>query len=165
MTTELTGRSATGSARRGLATTLTSSKVPEITLIFWITKILTTGMGETTSDFLNQSGTRRHGLAVRAGARRGDLGAVPAPRYSAWLYWAAVVMVSVFGTMGADVLHVAFGVPYTVTTVFFAVVLVAVFVLWYRIEGTLSIHSITTRAGSCVLADRADHVRARHRRR
>ena len=71
-------------------------------------------------------------------------GRFKASRYSAWLYWAAVVMVSVFGTMCADVLHVGFGVPYTVSTAFFAVALAAIFVLWYRVEGTLSIHSITS---------------------
>jgi uncharacterized membrane-anchored protein len=54
-------------------------------------------------------------------------------------------MVSVFGTMAADVVHIALGVPYAVSTVVFAVVLAAVFVVWYRTEGTLSIHSIRTR--------------------
>ncbi|BFU47764.1 hypothetical protein [Krasilnikovia sp. MM14-A1004] len=65
-------------------------------------------------------------------------------RYLVWAYWLAVVMVSVFGTMAADVLHVGFGVPYGVSTVLFAVALAAVFALWYRTERTLSIHAITT---------------------
>ena len=145
MTTELTGRSAAGSARRGLARTTSLSKVPEVTLIFWITKILTTGMGETTSDFLNQKWDPKIMVSLSGLVLAGVIWVqFRAPRYSAWLYWAAVVMVSVFGTMCADVLHVAFGVPYAVSTVFFAVALVAIFVLWYRVEGTLSIHSITT---------------------
>ena len=145
MTTELTGRSATGSARRRLASATAGSKVPEVTLIFWITKILTTGMGETTSDFLNQKWDPKIMVSLSGLVLAGVIWVqFRAPRYSAWLYWAAVVMVSVFGTMCADVLHVAFGIPYAVSTAFFAVVLVAVFVLWYRVEGTLSIHSITS---------------------
>jgi uncharacterized membrane-anchored protein len=63
-------------------------------------------------------------------------------RYVAWAYWFAVVMVGVFGTMAADVLHVAFGVPYAVSSALYAVSLVAVFVVWQRVEHTLSIHSI-----------------------
>ena len=66
-------------------------------------------------------------------------------RYNSWVYWLAVVMVSVFGTMAADVLHIGLGIPYAVSTTFFAVVLAVVFVVWYRSEGTLSIHSIFTR--------------------
>jgi uncharacterized membrane-anchored protein len=65
-------------------------------------------------------------------------------RYRAWTYWFAVVTVGIFGTMAADVVHVALGVPYAVSTAFYAVVLAAVFVIWNRIEKTLSIHSIDT---------------------
>ena len=65
-------------------------------------------------------------------------------RYMAWTYWLAVVMVGVFGTMAADVLHVGFGVPYPVSTTLYAVVLFSVFYVWQRTEGTLSIHSIDT---------------------
>ncbi|MFD0328601.1 hypothetical protein ACFQZC_11135 [Streptacidiphilus monticola] len=60
------------------------------------------------------------------------------------MYWTAIVMVSVFGTMAADALHVGLGVPYTVSTAFFLVVLGAVFAVWYAVERTLSIHSINT---------------------
>jgi uncharacterized membrane-anchored protein len=63
----------------------------------------------------------------------------------AWIYWFAVVMVSVFGTMVADVMHIVVGTPYVASTVGFAALLVIVFLGWYRTEGTLSIHSITTR--------------------
>jgi uncharacterized membrane-anchored protein len=121
------------------------SKVPEVTLVFWVTKVLTTGMGETTSDFLNHKFDPKLSviaaglvLAVAMWAQ------FRAPRYSAWIYWAAVVMVSVFGTMCADVLHVALGIPYVASTAFFAAVLAAVLVVWHRVEGTLSIHSIHT---------------------
>jgi uncharacterized membrane-anchored protein len=65
-------------------------------------------------------------------------------RYLAWTYWFAVVMVGVFGTMAADVLHVGFGVPYFASTALYAVVLVAVFTTWQRTERDLSIHSIVT---------------------
>ncbi|GAA1263914.1 hypothetical protein GCM10009665_61760 [Kitasatospora nipponensis] len=65
-------------------------------------------------------------------------------RYVAWVYWTAIVMVSVFGTMAADVLHVGLGVPYAVSAPFFLVALGAVFGLWRVLEGTLSIHSVHT---------------------
>jgi uncharacterized membrane-anchored protein len=140
---------ATGAPSR-VSTTLDPSvllsTVPEVTVLFWVTKVLTTGMGETASDFL----VRRIDPVVAVG-----LGAVAfvvamtlqlrARRYVPWTYWLAVSMVSVFGTMAADVVHIALGVPYAVSTVVFAVVLAAVFVVWYRTEGTLSIHSIRTR--------------------
>ena len=122
------------------------SKVPEVTALFWVTKVLTTGMGETTSDYL----ARVLG-PVGAGAI-GLFGLVGllmlqfrSSRYSAWTYWSAIVMVSVFGTMAADVVHVVAGVPYAVSATAFAVILAAVLVAWYRSEGTLSIHSIRTR--------------------
>ncbi|MFJ6893169.1 hypothetical protein [Streptomyces hokutonensis] len=124
----------------------TASKVPEVTVYFWIIKVLTTGMGETASDFL------AHAFGPIPAVGLGGLALVGAlavqfavRRYVAWIYWTAVVMVSVFGTMAADVLHVGLGVPYAVSTPFFMVALAAVFALWYRSEGTLSIHSIHTR--------------------
>jgi uncharacterized membrane-anchored protein len=121
------------------------SKVPEVTVWFWLTKVLTTGMGETTSDFL----ARVLGPVV-AGAL-GLLGLTAllvlqfrTPRYSPWIYWSAIVMVSVFGTMAADVVHVVAGVPYAVSTAVFSLALAAVLTAWYRSERTLSIHSIHT---------------------
>jgi uncharacterized membrane-anchored protein len=121
------------------------SKVPEVTAYFWITKVLTTGMGETASDFL----TRVFGNVPAVGLGGLLLAAslvlqFRARRYVAWIYWTAVVMVSVFGTMCADVLHVGLHIPYGVSTTFFGIALAAVFVVWYRVEGTLSIHSIHT---------------------
>ena len=65
-------------------------------------------------------------------------------RYLAFVYWSAVVMVSVFGTMAADSLHVGLGVPYAVSTACFAAALTVVFVVWFASERTLSIHSIDT---------------------
>jgi uncharacterized membrane-anchored protein len=121
------------------------SKVPEVTAIFWVVKALTTGMGESTSDFLV------HGLVPEIAVVLGGIAFVIAlflqfssDRYVPWRYWLAVAMVGIFGTMCADVLHVGLGIPYVVSTVFYALVLFAVFRTWYRVEGTLSIHSITS---------------------
>ncbi|GAA4629696.1 membrane protein [Actinoallomurus vinaceus] len=122
------------------------SKVPEVTAYFWIVKVLTTGMGETTSDYLAHrlnpivavalAGILlAASLAVQFGVRR----------YVAWIYWTSITMVSVFGTMAADVLHVALGIPYVISTAFFLVALAAIFAIWYASEKTLSIHSIVTR--------------------
>jgi uncharacterized membrane-anchored protein len=122
-----------------------ATKVPEITIWFWIAKIASTGMGEATSDFV----FFRYGTVVD-----GTFGAIlligalalqfRTRQYNTWIYWLAVVAVSVTGTMAADGLHVVIGLPYTVTTALYAVVLAVIFVAWYRTEGTLSIHSITT---------------------
>ena len=119
------------------------SKVPEVTAYFWIAKGLTTGMGESTSDFLV------HKLVPEVAVVIGAVGLLVAlmlqfstRRYVAWRYWLAVAMVGIFGTMAADVLHVGLGVPYIASTIFYAIVLAAVFRAWYVSEGTLSIHSI-----------------------
>jgi uncharacterized membrane-anchored protein len=102
-------------------------------------------MGEATSDYLV------HRMDPVIAVLLGFAGLVVAlvlqfsmRRYIAWTYWFAVVMVGVFGTMAADVLHVGFGVPYFASSALYAVVLAAVFVTWQRTEKTLSIHSIDT---------------------
>jgi uncharacterized membrane-anchored protein len=121
------------------------SKVPEVTAFFWIVKALTTAMGESTSDFLV------HAIVPEVAVVIGFVAFCAAlytqfgkDRYVPWAYWTAVAMVGVFGTMAADVLHVGLGVPYIASTIFFAIALALVFRTWYRVEGTLSIHSITT---------------------
>ena len=148
MTTLLSPTTAEGPPRPPQPTLI--SKVPEMTAVFWIAKVLTTGMGETTSDFLAHRFSPY--LAVALGAA-GLVAALAlqarARRYVAWVYWLAVVMVSVFGTMAADFLHVVLGVPYLVSTVFYAVVLVGVFTAWHRSEKTLSIHSIVSPRREC----------------
>lgn len=120
-------------------------RVPEITAYFWIIKGLSTAMGESTSDYLV------HVMNPVLAVGIGFVGFVAAlalqlsvRRYLAWTYWLAVVMVGVFGTMAADVLHVGFRVPYIVSSVLYAIVLAAVFVTWQRTEKTLSIHTIDT---------------------
>ncbi len=121
-------------------------KVPEVTVYFWIIKLLTTAMGETTSDFLVTHISPMLAVAL------GGIGLAVAlilqfsvRHYVPWMYWLTVVMVAIFGTMAADVLHIGLGIPYFVSTAFFLVALVVVFSVWYMSEKTLSIHSIYTR--------------------
>jgi uncharacterized membrane-anchored protein len=122
------------------------TKVPEIGLMFWVLKLLTTGMGEAMSDFLGQQsvplaaviGIVGLWVALRLQLRQAE--------YRAVYYWFAVMMVAIFGTMAADGVHDGTGIGYQATTPVFAVVTAAIFYLWYRREGTLSIHSITTRS-------------------
>ena len=122
-------------------------KVPEITGIFWVIKLLSTGMGETTSDYLVKQIDPIIGVAI--GAIGFTLALIlqfaVVRRYVPWVYWLAVVMVAIFGTMVADVLHVELGIPYLVSTGLFLVALTVIFITWYRTEKTLSVHSITTR--------------------
>ncbi|HUY46703.1 MAG TPA: hypothetical protein VMV92_13365 [Streptosporangiaceae bacterium] len=129
----------------GVQARYAASKVPQITVYFWIIKILTTAMGEAAADFM----AFRYGLVITGVAGTTAFVAAlvlqfRARRYLAWVYWTAVAMVAVFGTMAADGLHIALGVPYVASSAFFAVSLVVVFVAWYATEGTLSIHSINT---------------------
>ncbi|MGN6636123.1 MAG: COG4705 family protein [Oryzihumus sp.] len=121
------------------------SKVPAVTALFWVTKVLTTGMGETASDFLVRRINPFVAVSLGALAFAAAMALqLRARRYRPWTYWLAVSMVSVFGTMAADVVHIGLGVPYAVSTVFFVVVLAAIFTAWYVVERTLSIHSIRT---------------------
>ncbi|MDN3935626.1 hypothetical protein QWJ39_04785 [Arthrobacter sp. YD4] len=121
-------------------------KVPEITAAFWAAKVLTTGMGETTSDYLVHAVEPVIALALGgAGLGASLVLQFTVRRYIPWVYWLAVVMVSVFGTMAADAVHVVLGIPYVISAVFFLAVLSSVFFLWFRSEKTLSIHSIDTR--------------------
>jgi uncharacterized membrane-anchored protein len=120
-------------------------KVPEVTIYFWIIKVLTTAQGEATSDYLV------HQLNPIIAVARGGIGLAAAlilqfsvHRYVAWRYWLAVVMVAVFGTMAADGLHVGLGISYLVSTALFSVALGVIFATWYISEKTLSIHSIYT---------------------
>ncbi len=121
------------------------SKVPEVTVYFWITKVLTTGMGEATSDYLVHHFNREIAVVFGFTAFVAAMALQFFRRYVTWIYWLAVAMVAVFGTMAADVLHVGLHVPYWASSVFYAVVLALIFVAWRRSEGTLSIHSIYTR--------------------
>lgn len=120
-------------------------KVPEVTALFWVIKVLTTGMGETTSDYLARAVDPVIAVGVVGVIFAAALVAqFVARRYVVGVYWFAIVMVSVFGTMVADVTHIVLGVPYIVSSVVFGAVLAAIFIVWYRTERTLSIHSIDT---------------------
>lgn len=129
-----------------MLTTPGALRVPEVAVMFWVVKGLSTAMGEATSDALVNSS-----LGAPVAVLLGFVVFLAAltlqfrqKRYRAWSYWLAVCMVGVFGTMAADVMHVALHVPYTASTIFYAVVLAAVFISWRRTEHTLSIHSIDT---------------------
>lgn len=124
------------------------NKVPEATLSFWIIKIMSTTVGETGADF----------LAVNAGWGQGMTRAVMGAllvaalftqlrtrRYTPWIYWLTVVLVSVVGTQITDFLTDGLGVSLYVSTSVFAIALAAIFAVWYWVERTLSIHDIVTR--------------------
>jgi uncharacterized membrane-anchored protein len=126
-----------------------AAKVPEITFLFWVVKILTTAGGEALSDYL-ALGSKVTGAAAET------LFLVVAlvwqfrtRRYVAAAYWFLAYAIATFGTGVSDTMHLVIGVPYAGTTAFWAVVLALVFWLWYRSQGTLSIHSITTRRREC----------------
>jgi uncharacterized membrane-anchored protein len=129
--------------RRIDAKTLT--KVPEIIVLFWVLKLLTTGMGEAMSDFLGKKSVPLAGAIGIFGLWFALWLQMRQREYRAPIYWFAVMMVAIFGTMAADGIHDGASIPYAVTTPVFACVVAAIFFLWYRSEGTLSIHSITTR--------------------
>ncbi|HEY0817017.1 MAG TPA: hypothetical protein VGE11_27390 [Pseudonocardia sp.] len=128
------------------------NKVPEITMLFWVIKIVTTGMGEAASDWLFSRGDGLPGLGV-LGALVIDVTIFVVAlvlqfkvrRHVPAVYWFAVVAVSIFGTVAADVVHFLIGVPLWLTATAYAAALAANFAIWYRSERTLSIHSITTR--------------------
>ena len=124
------------------------NKVPQVTLFFWIIKIMATTVGETAADFL--SFNLHMGLVVTSWI----MGALlilalavqlAAKAYVPWKYWIAVVFLSIFGTLVTDNLVDNFHVSLITTTVLFSVALIATFVSWYASEKTLSIHSIFTR--------------------
>ncbi|MCR1355316.1 COG4705 family protein [Acidithiobacillus ferrooxidans] len=120
-------------------------KVPKITAYFWMAKLLTTAMGEATSDFLVFH-TNPYLAVVGCGLL--FLAAIwlqmRSNQYIAHYYWFAVIMVSIFGTQIADVTHVVLGVPYDISTSVFLVALIGILVTWKRKEKTLSIHSVHT---------------------
>lgn len=122
------------------------TKVPEITVYFWIIKVLTTGMGEVFSDYLMNTVDPIIAIVLGLiGLAASLVLQFSVRRYIQWVYWLTVVMVSIFGTMAADVLHVGLGISYQVSTTFLMVALVIIFVAWYACENTLAIHSIYTR--------------------
>jgi uncharacterized membrane-anchored protein len=123
------------------------NKVPEVTIYFWIIKILCTTVGETAADYLNDtlgfgltktsyvmSAVLIVALAFQFGTRR----------YRPGIYWLAVVLISIVGTLISDNLVDNYGVPLETTTIVFSIALAATFAVWYAFERTLSIHTIYT---------------------
>jgi len=124
------------------------NKVPEITLYFWIIKIMCTTVGETAADFLNVD--LQFGLAATSVVTSVLLAVflimqLRSKRYVPWLYWLVVVLISTVGTLITDNLVDNFGVALETTTIAFSLVLAATFAVWYISEKTLSIHSIFTK--------------------
>jgi uncharacterized membrane-anchored protein len=120
-------------------------KVPEITLMFWVIKLWSTGMGEATSDFLGDHSIAIAGVLGISGTLVALYLQLRQDEYKAPYYWAVVAMIAVSGTMIADAIHDALNIPYPVTTTGFGLLAALMFFRWYRSEGTLSIHSIDTR--------------------
>ena len=123
------------------------NKVPEVTLYFWLIKILCTTVGETAADYLN--GALRFGLTGTSAVVGALLIVVLVfqfreQKYVPTIYWLAVVLISVVGTLITDNLTDNFGVSLETTTIAFAGALAVTFALWYSSERTLSIHSIVT---------------------
>jgi uncharacterized membrane-anchored protein len=124
------------------------NKVPEVTLFFWIIKIMCTTVGETAADYLNVNlGFGLTNTTYISGALLAVLLAVQfrLRRYVPAVYWAVVVVISVFGTLITDNMTDAHHVPLTTSTPVFAAILAVVFAVWFAFERTLSIHSIVTR--------------------
>jgi len=123
------------------------NRVPEVTLNFWLIKLMAVTMGETAADYLavnlgfGLAATSLVMTAVLIGALALQFGQ---KRYVPWSYWLAVVLISIVGTLITDNLVDNFGVPLIVTTIFFTAALAATFLLWFLSEGTLSIHAIFT---------------------
>jgi uncharacterized membrane-anchored protein len=124
------------------------NKVPEVTLIFWVIKIMSTTVGETGADYL--------AVHVGLGVAATDLVMATlfflalslqlrARRYVPWIYWVTVVLVSIVGTQITDFLTDKLEISLYISAAVFAIVLAVIFAIWYAVERTLSIHTIITR--------------------
>ena len=123
------------------------NRVPEVTLAFWVIKIMSTTVGETGADYLAVHVGL--GTAVTGGIMISLLVAALLPqlrmrRYVPWIYWLTVVLVSVVGTQVTDALTDGLEISLYISTAAFAAALAATFAVWYRIERTLSIRTIVT---------------------
>ena len=124
------------------------NKVPEVTIYFWVIKVLCTTVGETAADFLNTNlnlGLTSTSVIMGAALILALVFQFMRKRYVPAIYWLSVVLISVVGTLITDNLTDNFGVSLQTTTAVFAVALAAVFAIWFSFERTLSIHSIVTR--------------------
>jgi len=121
-----------------------AAKVPEVILLFWVIKILTTAGGEAASDYFKTLGNIKGGGIEVVLFVAGLVLQFSTRRYRAFAYWFLAYAIAIFGTGVSDFLHLDVGIPYAGTTLLWAVILAAIFWVWYHNEGTLSIHSITT---------------------
>lgn len=124
------------------------SKVPEVTVFFWVIKVLCTTVGETAADFLNTSlnlGLTGTTLVMGVLLVIALFFQFRSKQYTPGIYWLVVVLLSVFGTLITDNLTDNLGVSLVTTTVVFSIALAVIFIAWYTSEKTLSIHSIYTR--------------------
>lgn len=124
------------------------NRVPEVTLVFWIIKVLSTTTGETFADFLDSTlGFGLVGTTVVMGFVLLVLLVLEFSmrRYTPPVFWAVVVTISIFGTLVTDNLTDGLGVPLWISTTVFALLMGGTFAVWFAKERTLSIHSIFTR--------------------
>jgi uncharacterized membrane-anchored protein len=122
-------------------------KVPEITIYFWVIKILCTTVGETAADFLNMNlnlGLTGTSFVMGILLALALVFQFRAKKYVPGIYWLAVVLISIFGTLITDNLTDNFEVPLETSTIIFSIALAVTFAVWYKTEKTLSIHSIYT---------------------
>ncbi len=123
------------------------NKVPEVTLYFWIIKIMATTVGETAADFLSIN--LHLGLTGTSFIMSALLTAMlfiqlRARKYVPWMYWMTVVLISIVGTLITDNMVDNFGVALETTSIIFGMALITTFIAWYASEKTLSIHTIYT---------------------
>lgn len=123
------------------------NRVPKVTVDFWVIKLLAVTVGETAADFLADN--LGLGLSTTSWIMTGFLAAALVlqfgqRKYVPWIYWLAVVSISIVGTLITDNLVDNLGVSLETTTVAFALALIATFACWYGFERTLSIHTIFT---------------------
>jgi uncharacterized membrane-anchored protein len=121
-----------------------TAKVPEVIVLFWVVKILTTAGGEVTSDYLKKFGNFGGGGTEVALFVIAVVLQFATRRYRAFAYWSLAYAIAIAGTGLSDFLHLDVHIPYAGTTILWAVILAGLFWTWQRNEGTLSIHSITT---------------------
>jgi len=122
-------------------------KVPQITIIFWIAKLLTTAFGESLSDYIFFNDFIGQYVAMFIGLSFLIILLIiqfSVKKYIPWIYWLTVTAVSVFGTMSADFLNKDLGMPLYASTLMFLVIQIFVFIVWFATEKTLNIHSIYT---------------------
>jgi len=130
-----------------IAQSIAPNRVPEVTVDFWLIKLMAVTMGETAADYLAVNvglGLTTTSLIMAVVLAAALALQFAQKRYVPWAYWLAVVLISVVGTLVTDNLVDNLGVPLLATTIAFAIALAITFLVWFRSEGTLSIHSIFT---------------------